>query len=225
MIICPKCEEKNINDRKFCKKCGYLLAGCIQVDSSLVTNYKPTELRIADYSLSTDLAICKAVNKLPIIKSAVEKLITYWNLPMEKRKLLGDAVKVDKNQLNSIYELVEYSSRVLNIAIPEVYVKYDPQFNAYTYGTNDDNVIVLNSSLVDTFTQDELLFVIGHEMGHIKSQHVTYLSIGSLLSTGYSAFSKFWFNPLRVPLDAWSREAEFSVDRAGYLVSQVLQPI
>ena len=44
------------------------------------------------------------------------------------------------------------------------------------YGTNDDSFIMVHSALVDHYTDEELLTVIGHECGHIHNSHVVYLT-------------------------------------------------
>lgn len=221
MKICARCKTTNDKNRSFCKQCGLMLINNNAIPPTKAEyDYNPIELKVADYSLSADLLACQAINEIPLIKTVVELYIKKWNKPMEQRKLLGDAVLVGKSNLQSIFNLVEYAAKVINVKQPEVYVKYDPQYSAYTLGTNNDNMIVLHSSLVNDFSEQELLFVIGHEMGHIKSQHVTYISVGSMMAGGAAVLGDININPLLVPLNAWSRQAEHTADRAGYLICQ-----
>lgn len=110
-------------------------------------------------------------------------------------------------------------ARHLGVPCPEVFVKYDPKFDATTIGCSDDHLIVLHSSLIDAFEADELAFVIGHEMGHIQCQHVTYLTIGHLISNGVGAFAKPLLFPLQQAISAWAREAELTADRAGLIAT------
>lgn len=60
----------------------------------------------------------------------------------------------------------------------------------------------------------------GHEMGHIKSRHVTYQTIGRFLNEGLEGFVNPAFSPLKVAIDAWSRGAKKTADRTGYLVTE-----
>ena len=65
----------------------------------------------------------------------------------------------------------------LDIAMPSVYIVNQPTLNAATYGTNDDSFIMVHSALVDHFTDEELLTVIGHESAVTSTtHHVVYLT-------------------------------------------------
>ncbi len=48
-------------------------------------------------------------------------------------------------------------------------VYLDPTINAFAMG---DGTIRIYSGLMDILSDDELLFVIGHEMGHVVKQHI-----------------------------------------------------
>jgi Zn-dependent protease with chaperone function len=186
----------------------------------LAVDNEPVEFSVADYALSTDLAVARAVSKIPILPTVAEFLISHWNKPIERAKLLGDGVRVGPGQLQSIHRIVSSCADALGVGCPELYIKQDPTFNAYTLGTNQDHVVIVHSSLVDAFHSDELAFIIGHELGHIRSQHVTYSTIGYFLTNGLVALAQPLIAPLVVALNAWSREAEVTADRAGYLASQ-----
>ena len=57
---------------------------------------------------------------------------------------------------------------------PELYVRASPMFNAYTIGMNKP-IIVVNSGLVDLLDEDEeMRFLLGHELGHAMSGHAVY---------------------------------------------------
>jgi Zn-dependent protease with chaperone function len=86
-----------------------------------------------------------------------------------------------------------------------------------TYGTNDDAFILVHSSLVDHFSDEELASVIGHECGHIHNDHVVYLTALHLLRTMASRFVPWVVFPAFYALQGWSRRAEITCDRAGLL--------
>lgn len=217
-VRCPRCHREVAAGRNFCQACALLVVNksCSPQRS---TDSDPVELCVSDYALSTDLAISRAVSRIPILPKATELLIAYWHKPMKRAELLGDGVRVSARQFPSIYRIVSTCADVLGVRCPELFIKQDPTFNAYTLGTNQDNVVVVHSSLVDIFQRDELAFIIGHELGHIRSQHVTYTTLGSFLAGGLIAFAQPLVMPLVTALNAWSREAEITADRAGYLVS------
>src|SRR5690606_30727097 len=92
--------------------------------------------------------------------------------------------------------------------------------NAATYGTDDESFIMVHSALVDHYTDEELRTVIGHECGHIHNCHVVYLTTLHYLKLVASAFIPWVVYPALIPLNAWSRRAEITCDRAGMLCSK-----
>lgn len=54
-----------------------------------------------------------------------------------------------------------------------LYVMNSAQMNAYTWSIDQDNYgVALFSGLITGMTRDELRFVLAHEMGHVKSEHI-----------------------------------------------------
>lgn len=139
--------------------------------------------------------------------------------------LLGDAVRVDERQFPRMHYLLADAGRVLDAKhLPELYVTTDPTVNAMTIGM-DRPMILLNSALVQLLDDEELRFVIGHELGHALSGHAVYRTLllrlmqlaglGSALPLG-----ALGIRLIIAALMEWSRKAELSADRAGLLVSQ-----
>jgi Zn-dependent protease with chaperone function len=86
---------------------------------------------------------------------------------------------------------------------------------------------VLNAGLIDSMTPEELRFVVGHELGHIKSGHVLYYQIAMLLPVLAEVVGAATFGvgsllsfPLEVALVRWQRMSELTADRAGLLACQ-----
>ena len=95
----------------------------------------------------------------------------------------------------------------------------NPTINAGTYGTNDDSFILINSALIDHFSDEEILSVIGHECGHIQNNHVLYNTVLHFLTGVVNALAGWFVAPAITALRAWSqRSAEVTSDRAGLLV-------
>ena len=139
--------------------------------------------------------------------------------------LLGSAVRVDERQFARLHRLLAEVGQSLDEAVlPEMYVQADPSLNAQTVGM-DRPVIVLSSGLVHHLDDDELRFVIGHELGHAISGHAIYrtlllrlLGLGGLLNA--IPGGAIGIRMVTVGLLEWSRKAELSADRAGLLASQ-----
>ena len=106
-----------------------------------------------------------------------------------------------------------------------VYVVSNPHLNAATYGTNEDAFILVNSALMDHFSDSELLSVLGHECGHIHNNHVVYLTALHYLTNVAGILLRNLAVPALLTLRAWSRRAEVTCDRAGALCAGELEPV
>jgi Zn-dependent protease with chaperone function len=107
--------------------------------------------------------------------------------------------------------------------VPQVYVVSNPNLNAATYGTNEESFIMVHSALIDHYTDEELLTVLGHECGHIHNSHVVYLTTLHYLTQMAGVFVQWAVQPALIALRAWSRRAEITCDRAGMLCSKNAQ--
>jgi Zn-dependent protease with chaperone function len=98
--------------------------------------------------------------------------------------------------------------------------------NAFTTGVKKQ-IIVLNAGLIDAMTEGELFFVIGHELGHIKSGHVLYSEIARLLpaivetmGAATMGITNLLSKGFRIALVRWQQMSELTADRAGFLACQ-----
>ncbi len=139
--------------------------------------------------------------------------------------LLGSAVKVTDRNFGRINRIYREAAATLDVTdVPELYVKADPVLNAMAIGM-EKPVIVVNSSLVELMDDDELRFVLGHELGHVLSGHAVYRTLlaillvlsGTLFAIPLGALGA---RALMAALMEWSRKAELSADRAGLLAVQ-----
>lgn len=136
-------------------------------------------------------------------------------------------IRASYHNYASLYKLLERCCDILSLPVPELYLTTNPTMNAYTVG-HRRTCVVLHSSLVEAMTLDELTFVIGHELGHIKAAHGLYRLMGDLLLRYWELLASLVPVPglamLRVPLLLayweWFRRAEFTCDRAGLLCVQ-----
>ncbi|MDR7253412.1 Zn-dependent protease with chaperone function [Nocardioides sp. BE266] len=139
--------------------------------------------------------------------------------------LLGSAVRVDERQFSRLHRILAEVGQSLDCTtLPEMYVSADPRLSARCVGM-DKPIIVLSSGMVQHLDDDELRFVIGHELGHAVTGHAVYrtlldriLGLGNLLNA--LPGGAIGLRMISVGLLEWSRKAELSADRAGLLASQ-----
>ncbi len=180
---------------------------------------RPGRSDAARYAYAADVAMLRSFSRMPAVEHAASALVR-TNKELMRGQLLGQAVKVGPKQFPSLQKIAEHCARTLAVPVPQIYVMNDPRVNAYTFGTEDQSFIVLHSALVDSLSEAELTFVVGHETGHIQNKHVVYGTVLILLTQMASAFAGFFVEPVLLPLRAWYRRAEITCDRAGLLCAR-----
>lgn len=173
------------------------------------------------YAYASDHSTRQAFARMKPVELAVRASVRMFK-EVGKNELLGHAVKVGPTQFPRVHNLAMQCTKELGIAAPTVYIVNSPTMNAATYGTSEDSFILIHSALVDHFTDEELLSVIGHECGHIHNNHVVYLTAMHYLRVMASIFVRWAVAPAMLALNAWSRRAEITCDRAGLLCSKSL---
>ena len=90
----------------------------------------------------------------------------YWRSRME-----GHCMKVDKDLLPDFNALCEEVKARLEVKDPvDFYVTGDSTLNAFSVAAEEEgkpHIVNINSALFDLMDEDELRFVMGHELGHL----------------------------------------------------------
>ncbi len=166
-----------------------------------------------------------ALRKLRGYDTLLKRLSGLFNERAVRLIYLGSAVRVDERQFGRLHGLLAEVCGTLDAeAVPELYVALDPQPRATTLGI-DKPFIVVTSGLVALLDEDELRFVLGHELGHVLSGHAVYQTLLQRLLQLSSLFNAIPIGGLGIraitaALMEWSRKAELSADRAGLLATQ-----
>ncbi len=143
--------------------------------------------------------------------------LAYLSVRSHHAALMRSGYRVTRQNVPKLAEIIDEAATRLQVEPVEVYVIGSKALNAYTFGISSPKVIVITDSLLKVLDPDELQFVIGHEMGHVKLGH-TWLNsiIGGLagIPSPYLAFAV-----LHLAFRSWNRACEFSADRAGMLAN------
>jgi|APEBP8051072266_1049373.scaffolds.fasta_scaffold01889_4 Zn-dependent protease with chaperone function len=173
-----------------------------------------------------DRAALSALQSLPGLDVLLQKMVGVTVERSLRLIALSSSVRVSERQFPKVNTLFREACHILDVKkIPELYVSASPFVNARAIGM-DNPFIILNSSLLDTLSEEELLAVIAHELGHCMSGHMLYSTLLILLThfsmpilssipLGAAALSA-----IRIALMEWYRKSELSCDRAGLLVVQ-----
>jgi len=128
-----------------------------------------------------------------------------------KRKNLASAVRIAPELFPSIAMALEGLRERLEIAhVPEGYVFNSPETQAYSFaGDTETMTIAVSSGLVALLSPDELMFIMGHEVGHSVMEH-THYPIEEDSRTEVEALN----------LRALQQACEISADRIGFVASR-----
>lgn len=170
-----------------------------------------------------DKAALEAVRKIPFIDKVIRKLIEFGFERRFRVMMLGQTVQVTPKQCPSIHKLLREACDILDMHEPDLFLMNHFAVNAWTFGV-ERPFIVLHSELVDLLTEEELLGVIGHELGHVKANHVLYRTIVYFLLQIIEAlaggFGRLGGIGIAAALFDWARKSELTADRAELLVTQ-----
>jgi Zn-dependent protease with chaperone function len=151
-----------------------------------------------------------------VIQNLANEIRTKGEADLERKRLLTSSLKITDRLMPGLVRTVKNVQQIINESRNiEVYVYGDAQLNAACADFGRGTLFVmLTSRLVENLTEDELLFVIGHELGHaIYSHHA--LPTRAILARARS-IPVVW----TLKLMSWSRCAEISADRVGLLCCQ-----
>ncbi|MCL2777804.1 MAG: M48 family metallopeptidase [Polyangiaceae bacterium] len=172
-----------------------------------------------DYSYVLDRQTRATFEHAKAVELAVASTVRMYK-QVWRGQLLGNAVRVSDRQFPRIHGIVNECAETLGIHVPQVYIVNNPTLNAATYGTDDESFVMVHSALVDHYSDEELRTVLGHECGHIHNKHVVYLTTLHYLKLVAQAYLGVLVAPAMLPLNAWSRRAEITCDRAGMLCAK-----
>ena len=166
-----------------------------------------------------------ALRRLKGFDTLIRKISGLFNERAYRLQFLGSAIRVDERQFTRVHTLlVEVATALDAAAVPELYVAANPHPTAVTLGM-DRAFIVVTSGMVDLLDEEELRFVLGHEMGHVLSGHAVYQTMLQRLIRLSGVLTAIPIGGLGIravtaALMEWSRKAELSADRAGLLATQ-----
>lgn len=127
-------------------------------------------------------------------------------------QFFGTSLQVSDKHFYRIKQIVEEQAKILQVTEPKVFIIQDPYPNAFTIGFKNPYSILLNSSLIEALTEDELEAVIAHELGHVKFSHARITSLVNPAGRNIFILTQIF--------GFWRRSAELTADRVALLVTE-----
>jgi len=195
------------------------------------------ELSYHAFQHPKDSQATAALRKVPGLPKALQYIS---EKSIEKEMLhqsISSRLQISSKQYPSIYKQFVKMAQVLDVRrLPSLYIETTPTINAFAMGMENYS-IVLCSGLIDIMTEEELMAILGHELGHVKCEHQLYKTLAYFMSNfGVAILSQakipgieFILNAGRMGIEYaladWSRKAELSCDRAALLATQDIDTV
>ncbi len=134
------------------------------------------------------------------------------------KRMVSDAVQMNELLAPRLYNICKEVKYILSFDEDiDFYIAASSEVNAFSINGFGfaPHIICLTSSLINLVTDDELRFIIGHEIGHLIYKHSKLDVIWKIIydREDFSGLLSLTYNFYR-----WYKYAEISADRVGYLV-------
>ena len=182
-----------------------------------------TDISSRAWEHSADRAALAALRRVPGFDKVLRTLFGIFGEKPVRLAFQANAVRVGPRQFPGLWD--QYCEICNTLDAPQRYplfVSQDPVVNAGAYGMKEPFVI-LNSGAIELLTEEQIDYILGHEVGHVMSDHVLYRTMTQLLialaGLGFPIVG-IAARAVLVALLEWSRKSELSADRAGLLAVQ-----
>ena len=175
-------------------------------------------ITLADYQHDDDRGAFLSLKKIKAFDKAVDWVIENTVEKVTDVQQIGSSISMNEEAAPKLYDLVHDIANTLDVdIIPQTYTRWGYDIYITTDGDKHPKMII-NTGTIDLLTPDEQRFMIGHEFGHIKSNHLKYL----LLCRYWSMYESYipGSTLLQIPLFYWSRMTDLTADRVGLLACQ-----
>jgi hypothetical protein len=193
--------------------------------------HRYTQISPKAYEHPADRAATSALHSVPLLDTVIKRLTDLGHERRLRQTVMGNAIRLGPTQVPQIWNSYLQCTAILDLdSVPDLYVINSPSVNAMAIGAKTP-IVIVNSSLVASYSPKEIQTVLGHEVGHVLSEHTYYTTALVLLKQfmdGALPKSLLLGLPVRgmyLALLEWARAAELSSDRAAALVmSDPLEP-
>ena len=175
---------------------------------------------IAEYGLPLEVELSTQIYNA-LQGKVVEEIIKLAKIPFSdnyyRSMLEGHSFKVEEGTLSRYYNIFNEIKEALQFTEPvDFYITGDSSVNAFAIAAQEEgepNIINVNSSLIQLMTDDELRFVIGHEMGHLINKNASLVKLINFVFPQGATIPI----TLQYKIRLWQQLSELVADRFGYM--------
>lgn len=184
-------------------------------------------LHPAEYEHPFDRAALDALEKTRGLELVVRKFHEYGIERVLRIRHTGSNLKVSRGSVPELWDAMQECCAVLDLReVPDLYVQPGDQLQGQSVGVGRP-LVVVTTACVEALEPAEMRFMLGREVGHIKSQHALYHDLGAvlpivadLLGSATMGVGTLLGMGLQAALFKWMRMSDYTADRAGGLACQ-----
>jgi Zn-dependent protease with chaperone function len=170
----------------------------------------------ATYAFAGERTFRRTLTIARPVTMALEATTRLWR-DVARTELLGSAVKVTDEQYPRVYRAAKAAGAALNVRVPAVFAAPAGNLKVKVLGTDDAPHLIVNLQVAERLSDDALLAAIAHELGHVQNGHIFYATALHYLTSAAAFYVRWVVQPAIMTLQAWSRRAEITCDRAALL--------
>lgn len=187
-----------------------------------------TGLSSQSYEHPFDRQALISLEKIPGISLLFKKINEYGIDRLLGFKFNAICMRVNSRNFPDLYQPFVEACQIIDVdPIPELYLKHGTGYiKTLTIGANNPMVII-NIDGLENLNYEELLYVFGHELGHIKSNHLLYHQtalilpgLGKVIANSTLGLGGLATNGVEFALYQWVMMAKLTSDRSGLLACQ-----
>jgi len=226
-MFCNSCGTSLPAGARFCGQCGAAVGVPVSSPESGVAAGAVLDPR--EFEHPSMQRMNQMLRNSVVLRKAAESLSRTVGKPWYESTF--NTVAATERQYPRVLESGRLAARRLGAReIPPFNVELDRPYQSATYGSDKDAFVNVGSSLPRFLNDEDLLFVLGHEMGHLLSHHALWMTVSmflvgaqrqNLMSEGVMGLLS---NPLKLieggvesMITNWMRVADFTADRAALL--------
>lgn len=170
----------------------------------------------AAYAYSGEQRFRRTLGFARPVTIALEATTRLWK-DVARTELLGTAVKVNDQQFPRVWAATKKAAGMLDVRMPAVFAAPSSSIKVKVLGTEDSPHLIVNLELAEKLDDTELVAAIAHELAHIQNNHILFTTALHYLNTSAAFFVRWIIQPAIMTLQAWSRRAEVTCDRASLI--------
>lgn len=175
-----------------------------------------------DHDLKTWYEIFKSDLRYYTFKDFLSATTSKYQEAYNEVENQGEGINITAESLPVMHKQLVDACSILGMQDVPAY-STDWYYGPYHFSNGEKHRrIVMMSGSADLFTEGEMMFTLGHELGHFAAGHKPY---HMLITSFYLPFMndptfKAWASIVKLPLFEWYRKSDYTADRIGLLCCQ-----